>query len=187
MAKLYTRTGDDGTTGFAGGRRVSKSALRVCAYGEVDELNAVLGWTSCEAKVPLRDQVREVQRALFAMGAELASANESNPAGSNFVQLNEKDVQQLERWIDQACESVPALKHFVLPGGTEVGARLHVARAVCRRAERAVVALMQAEAVRPVVLQYLNRLGDLLFAWARYVNHTAGQEEVVWEGDRVNP
>jgi cob(I)alamin adenosyltransferase len=177
--KLYTKTGDDGTTGLLGGSRVSKDALRVAAYGEIDELNAVLGWCGVVLSPPLGERVQLVQSTLFQIGAELATMPK-NSSKVTDVLIDEAQVRQLESWIDEATDQVPELKSFILPGGGEAGARLHVARAVSRRAERNVVTLSKAESVRPIVLQYVNRISDLLFVWARFANHQQNQPEVPW-------
>ncbi|RME38952.1 MAG: cob(I)yrinic acid a,c-diamide adenosyltransferase [Planctomycetota bacterium] len=173
---LYTRKGDDGRTGLLGGRRVSKSNLRVCAYGEVDELNAVLGMCVSAAEEDLSETLRAIQNDLFVIGGVLAS----EPEGKTPARIEPADVARLERWIDEACAQVPPLKHFVLPGGSERAARLHHARTVCRRAERAVVALSESGPVPDVILAYLNRLSDLLFALARRANHRDGIAETLW-------
>lgn len=178
--KLYTRTGDDGTTGLFGGARVGKDALRVCAYGEIDETNAVLGWCVVVARAPVGGRLEHIQNALFVIGAELASAPQ-NKAAESFVRIEDGEVARLEAWIDESTADVPALRNFILPGGGEAAARLHVARGVCRRAERSVVHLAEHETVRPVVIRYLNRLSDLLFAWARWMNHAEGCTEVPWK------
>lgn len=177
--KLYTKTGDDGTTGLIGGGRIRKNKSRVSAYGEVDELNAVLGWCDVVLNSPLKDHIGHIQNMLFVIGAELAT-DPKNPPGHSIVHIDDAEVDRLEGWIDQASNAVAALGQFILPGGAEAGARLHVARAVCRRAERAIVQLADREPVRPVVLRYLNRLSDLLFAWARQANAERGAAETPW-------
>ena len=173
LVKLYTKHGDDGTTGLIGGARVSKDDPRVGAYGEVDELNAVLGWCAVQPISTLIPQLQQIQRTLFVVGAELASPA-PNKTGQALVPIDDADVVRLENWIDEATADSPALDSFILPGGSESGSRLHVARAVCRRAERAVVGLAKKEDVRPVIVRYLNRFSDLLFAWARQQNHAQG-------------
>ena len=178
--KLYTRTGDDGTTGLIGGGRVRKDHVRVSAYGEIDELNPVLGWCSCSLEQAQVDRVQHIQNTLFAIGAELATTP-GNTTRPSFVPIEDAEVERLESWIDESTEHVPPLRNFILPGGSEGGARLHVARSVCRRAERAVITLASSEEVRPVIIRYLNRLSDLLFAWARETNHTQSQPEIPWE------
>jgi len=181
--KLYTKRGDLGQTDLFGGERVFKDDARVAAYGEVDELNAVLGWTLCAAAPNAPDwapRVQHIQDRLFVLGAELATPNRRESAPS----VTEADIAELEGWIDQASDAVPPLRNFVLPGGNELAARLHLARTVCRRAERAVVTLARqaapGQSVAPSAIVFLNRLSDLLFAWARLANHAAGTPEIVW-------
>ena len=181
--RIYTRTGDAGQTSLFGGERVSKADPRVEAYGSVDELASVLGLV--RAKLPageLQDLLAEVQGRLFQVGAELATARREDPRlSSHLPHLTAGHTSALEAWIDRMEAGLPKLRGFVLPGGCEAGALLHVARAVCRRAERRVVALAERSAVNPEVLRYLNRLGDLLFVMARWVNHAAGTPEAAWE------
>ena len=179
--KIYTRTGDDGTTGLIGGSRVSKGDPRIECYGTVDELNAALGLAAVAADAELRGWLREVQSALFAIGAYLAT-----PAGTPAEQTNladavaQADAARLERQIDDAQAALPALSNFILPGGTEVAARLHLARTVCRRAERLVVGFAYADRVDIGILAYFNRLSDWLFVQARRANHLAGEADVPW-------
>lgn len=177
--RLYTRQGDDGRTGLIGGGRVDKDAARVIAYGDVDEFNACMGVARAgPLPAPLPDRIDAIQNLLFEIGAHLATP----PAAGTHASFEPKAVSiaALESWIDEATEAVPPLRQFVLPGGTEASARLHLARTVCRRAERAVVTLMRRESVGPNVVICLNRLSDLLFAWARFANHTAGAPDVPW-------
>jgi len=179
--KIYTKTGDRGETGLIGGSRVLKSALRVEAYGEVDELNAVLGYIV--AKLPgaaLRETLVEIQRDLFAIGAQLADPKGQLDRRAEKAVLHDGRVSDLEVLIDRLDAGLPPLRAFILPGGTEAGALLHLARAVCRRAERRMVALAQEAALPPVLLAYLNRLSDLLFVLARTVNREAKIEEISW-------
>lgn len=179
--KLYTKTGDDGSTGLLGGRRVPKNHGRVDAYGEVDELNAVLGWCAIQLESPIADHVRDIQSTLFSVGAVLA-CDPSRPTSSAGVDFDETIISQMERWIDQACDALPALTTFILPGGTEAASRLHLARTVCRRAERAVVRLAGEEAGFPsIIVRCLNRLSDLLFAWARLANHRQNHPDIPWK------
>ncbi|MCO6439327.1 MAG: cob(I)yrinic acid a,c-diamide adenosyltransferase [Phycisphaerae bacterium] len=176
--KLYTRQGDDGTTGLFGGTRVGKDHHRVCAYGEVDELNCSLGLAGAVCRDPqLLEKLRRLQADLFVVGSELA-----NPQGQGAtVAITEADIQQLERWIDSCSEAVEPLRSFILPGGGALAARLHYSRATCRRAERAVVVLTHTEPVRKEVLIYLNRLGDLLFAMARLANKLESIGDIPWQ------
>ena len=157
-----------------------KDHSRVSAYGEIDELNAVLGWCGCALEEPLVKRIQQAQHQLFAIGAELATTP-GNTARTSFVPIEDADVERLENWIDESTDPVPPLRNFILPGGSEGGARLHVARSVCRRAEREVITLASLEEVRPVIIHYLNRLSDLLFAWARETNHNQSQPEIPWE------
>lgn len=188
--KLYTRQGDDGRTSLFDGARVPKCDPRVEAYGNVDELNAFLGLAaaSIPPNVPdpirtLHDRLLAIQQELFSLGAELATPPDSARIG-RIAQITCEQAARLEAWIDEACAPVPALKNFVLPGGDPLAARLHVSRTVCRRAERSAVALAGKELVRPEVIVYLNRLSDLLFAWARLANHAAGVAEVQWQNPK---
>ena len=178
--KIYTRTGDTGDTSLFGGQRVSKAESRVAAYGDVDELNAWLGLTkSATADAQLASMIERVQRDLFAVGARLADPGRRIAERVAKATITAADVTRLEEWIDQLEAELPPLRHFILAGGGASGASLHVARAVCRRAERAVVSL-GAEAVDPEILVYLNRLSDLLFVMARAANHRAGLSETEW-------
>jgi len=179
--RIYTRTGDGGETALLGGRRVRKSALRVEAYGELDELNACLGLAvAAPAAAPTANLLMEVQRHLFALSARVADTRDAGETPPEKATFPEAHVTMLERAIDLAEEVLPPLKTFVIPGGTELGARLHLARTVCRRAERRLVALAAQEDIPPVFLAYLNRLSDLLFVLARTANHQAGVPESPW-------
>ncbi len=184
--KIYTRTGDAGQTGLFGGVRVSKASDQVEAYGEIDELNSVLGVV--RAVGPLGGSFDEllaaIQSRLFDLGAELANGKPGKDLGIPLV--TDEDVTAMEHAIDRAELDVPPLKTFVLPGGRALAAHLHVARCVCRGAERRVVALGDRQPVRPEVLRYLNRLSDLLFTLARLANKSAGIEDVPWIG-RTKP
>lgn len=174
---LYTRTGDDGSTQLADGSRVRKDDPRLIALGTLDELNAHLGLAAVAcADASLLEQIRQVQRELFGIGALLAQ-----PAGGSAVGTAHEEIQRLEGWIDQSQARLPSLDRFILPGESELGARLHVARTVCRRAERAVIALALSDRVPEVAIVYLNRLADLLFSWARLGDHLAGRQDVPWQ------
>jgi cob(I)alamin adenosyltransferase len=180
--KIYTKTGDRGETGLFGGARVSKASTRVNAYGDVDELNSVLGVVCAHVQdtAQLTD-LRRIQCDLFSVGAELAK-NPDKDVDLGVPLVSEADIERLERAID-ACDRVLApLKTFILPGGSMAAAFLHVARTTCRRAERLVVLLAQAESVRPELVRYLNRLSDLLFTLARAENQRAGIADVPWIG-----
>ncbi|MDP8998779.1 MAG: cob(I)yrinic acid a,c-diamide adenosyltransferase [Myxococcota bacterium] len=177
--KLYTKTGDDGTTGLFGGGRVSKTSTRVGAYGTVDETNAAIGLGRATVLDGSMDEVlARVQEDLFTLGAELACVpGRENKLG--MALLGEADIARLERAIDDADGACSPLKSFVLPGGSPQAAALHVARTVCRRAERAVLEIDDAVPRRELVV-YLNRLSDLLFALARQANAIAGVPDVPW-------
>ncbi len=174
LSKIYTRTGDTGTTGLGDGSRTGKDSARIAAMGDVDELNSLVGVLLCE---PLPDAIREllvgVQHDLFDLGGELSVP------GAAFL----KDGQpiRLEAAIDRYNAELPPLKEFILPGGTRAAAQTHLARAACRRAERSVVALAQGETVSAAARQYLNRLSDLLFVLARWLNKEAGSGDVLWQ------
>lgn len=188
--KIYTRTGDDGETGVLGGR-LSKSDVRIAAYGTVDELNAHLGLVVAEALRPtggdmhpsanrLCEFLQDIQRDLFCVGAELAALD---PVRAGTRMLEDESIPRLECWIDNWEASLPPLQQFILPGGIPLAAQLHVARTVCRRAERQVVSLRSAvPEVSARLVIYLNRLGDLLFVLARRVNFEVGVSEAIWRG-----
>ena len=180
--KIYTKTGDEGETGLFGGARVSKASLRVEAYGEVDELNSAVGWARVSVShAELDALLNQIQNDLFEVGAELGSTAERKEKGSMPL-IEESQVQTLERAIDKYEEGPPPLTSFVLPGGSESAARFHVARCVCRRAERSLVELGAHEAVRGELFRYLNRLSDLMFVLARFSNHQNGVEDIPWVG-----
>ncbi len=179
--KIYTRTGDKGETGLLGAARVRKNALRVEAYGAADEVNACLGLVSAVVTDPeVRDLLLGIQRDLFALGAQLADVRKDTTKKMEKAALPEGRVAALEEAIDRIEEKLAPLKTFILPGGCEAGARLHLARTVCRRAERRIAALAETEDVPPIILVYANRLSDLLFVLARLVNARAATEEVAW-------
>jgi cob(I)alamin adenosyltransferase len=180
--KIYTKTGDDGRTGLFGGGRVEKSHARVEAYGDVDELNAVVGAARAVEMMPRVDEIlAPVQRDLFAIGALLATPHpEKHREQLEKARLSDKRIAQLEQAIDDGEEELEPLKAFILPGGTAKAAALHVARTVCRRAERSIVRLQRTDEVPQIVIVYLNRLSDLLFVLARVANRRAGAGEVTW-------
>jgi cob(I)alamin adenosyltransferase len=181
--KIYTRTGDDGTTGLLGRDRVPKHDLRVEAYGTVDELNAVLGVVrSHETASQFGDLLPRLQSALFAVGAELATTDATMLG--KLERLTDPDVAALEREIDRLDADLPPLTRFVLPAGSPLAASLHHARTVCRRAERRVTALAAREHVSEVIVRWLNRLADLLFVMARWANLRAGVTDRAWEPGR---
>ncbi|MDZ4851353.1 MAG: cob(I)yrinic acid a,c-diamide adenosyltransferase [Pirellulaceae bacterium] len=178
--KIYTKTGDSGTTGLFGGPRVAKDDNRICAYGSIDEFNAVLGLARSMVSNPLQDEIIEsAQNCLFSIGAELATPE---PEKHSLKWNGESDVAKLEQWIDEIDGSLPPLKTFVLPGGTAAASYLHVARTVCRRAEREIVSFQKNPSVSDLsgIIIYLNRLSDLLFVMARQANALADVLDVPW-------
>jgi cob(I)alamin adenosyltransferase len=178
--KIYTKTGDSGQTSLFDKTRVSKADARVEAYGEVDELNACLGAArAARLDADLTGVLEQIQTELFAIGARLADPSSRIAPRVEKVKVTDAEVTQLELLIDRLEESLPPLRKFILPGGSTAGALLHLARTVCRRAERRVVSLGPG-AVDPVLIVYLNRLSDLLFVMARVANHRAGTVEVEW-------
>lgn len=177
--KIYTRTGDDGTTSLFAGGRVPKASLRVEAYGTTDELNAHLGMARAlkpQRGVALR--LVTIQTQLFHLGADLATPMDAK--ASFVVRVEQSQVDQLEAEIDVMTAELPELTRFILPGGTPAAAQIHIARTVCRRAERLVVSLAEVEPINAPVLPYLNRLSDYLFTLARWENHQAGIDDEVW-------
>jgi cob(I)alamin adenosyltransferase len=169
--RIYTKTGDAGQTGLVGGTRVNKDDPRVQCYGDIDELNAQLGLASVVA--PDEPRIARLQNLLFQLGSQVATP----PGRTPPCTVTEADIVAMERDIDALELALAPLKNFVLPGGTELSARLHVARTVCRRAERSSIALHDPHAVK-----FLNRLSDLLFVMARAANHLAGAPDVIWKG-----
>lgn len=177
--RIYTRTGDDGTTQLLGPGRVAKNHVRVNAFGTVDELNAALGVVlSQRLPVSLEAELTRIQHDLFTVGAELATLSEQS--GNTLPRVPADWSARLESWIDRHEASLPPLSNFILPGGSAEAALLHLARCVCRRAEREVVHLSQHERVSPLLLTYLNRLADYLFVIARVANAAAGRADVPW-------
>ena len=178
LPRIYTKTGDDGTTGLIGGKRVSKDCARIGASGSVDELNAVIGVVRSYQLPGRVDKVlQRIQDNLFLVGAELAIPEGRGESISDILPLREKDVRFLEKEIDICEENLMPLDQFILPGGASAGAMLHMARAVARRAERHLVRLSRAEKINPQLLRYLNRLSDLFFVLARSVNKLQSQQE----------
>ena len=177
LSKIYTRTGDDGTTGLGDGSRVAKDSARVAAYGTVDEANSAIGLLLA-APVPedIRALLTAVQHQLFDLGGELCIPG--------HAAISDADVAALERQLDHYNDPLPALKDFILPGGGEAAARCHLARTIVRRAEREAVTLSRHEAVRPEAVRYLNRLSDLLFVLARVLARADGHGEVLWRHER---
>lgn len=183
LTKLYTRAGDEGETSLGGGQRVRKDSLRVTAYGTVDELNACLGVSLATGLSPRLDEVlRPIQNELFHLGADLCfpEAYKVKHPEHFLPQIEARHIAHMEQLIDEFNAAVGPLENFILPGGALGAAQLHVARTVCRRAERAVVSLAHEEAVGAVALHFLNRLSDLLFVMARYENRQRGVAEPLW-------
>ena len=178
--KIYTRTGDNGETSLFDGRRVSKSALRVDAYGEVDELGAAIGVAMASGLPPdVAEMLQAIARDLFAVGGRLADPGEKVAARVEKIAVGEAEVARLEQWIDRLEAELPPLRRFILPGGSPAGAALHLARTVCRRAERRITSLGPDD-VHSDLRAYVNRLSDFLFVAARAVNHRAGMPEREW-------
>lgn len=184
--KIYTKTGDSGATGLFGGQRVSKTHPRIEAYGTVDELNSVLGLVRVEPlELAVSELLHQVQHELFELGAQLASPNDGKQAG---CEITAASIQRLERAIDDFDAELPKLTQFILPAGNRGACLLHLARTVCRRAERKVVGLAESagERIAEEAIVYLNRLSDLLFVLARHTNHVAGQPDEPWGKPTAN-
>jgi cob(I)alamin adenosyltransferase len=192
LNRIYTKSGDKGETGLAGGQRVPKDSPRIEAYGTVDELNAFVGLAcvTCAEETAralrlgkLLDILLRVQHELFNLGSQLATLPmDLHPKQARITSV---EIEQLEREIDAMNEDLPALRSFVLPGGTRLNAELHAARTICRRAERLAVGLARAEETPPEAVRYLNRLSDALFVWSRWANHVLSAPEVLWEPNRA--
>ncbi len=183
--KIYTRGGDQGETSLFGGKRVRKDATRVEAYGAVDELNAMLGVVLADLEdEDLCEGLRGIQAALFDLGAELATPDleQREERGKGVPRVSEREVAEFEDWIDRMEGELAPLQNFILPGGSRPAALLHLARTICRRAERRVITLAAKEVVAPLAVIYLNRLSDLLFVMARVVNRRSGLAEPTWVG-----
>lgn len=181
LTKLYTKTGDEGMTALGNQQRVRKNALRVDAYGDVDELNSVIGVSLASGLSPrLAEELTAIQNELFHLGADLAFPV-NDESGFEVPRIEERHIEKLEALIDELNEAVGPADNFVMPGGSLGSANLHVARATCRRAERKVVALDEHEAVGAVLMRYLNRLSDALFVMARYENQEMRVVETLWD------
>ena len=177
LSKIYTRTGDNGTTGLGDGSRTDKDSLRVEAYGTVDELNSAIGLLKTHTLPDvIRQELTDIQHDLFHIGGELATPGRES--------ISSEDVSALEKILDGFNSKLPPVKEFVLPGGSSAAAACHVARAVCRRTERHLVSLRSAESVNPELLRYMNRLSDLLFVLARVLVWEEGGAELLWEPER---
>lgn len=190
--RVYTRGGDKGETSLAGGQRVPKDAMRIEAYGSVDELNAAIGVarSTAEGLIAAHPAIAEmdailkrVQHELFNVGSILATLPQD--VHPRQARVTEAEIARLEAEIDRMNGVLPALRSFVLPGGCRLNAELHICRTVCRRTERIAVKLAREETVDGEILRYLNRLGDALFVWSRWVSHTLGAEEILWEPNRA--
>ena len=179
LTKIYTRTGDKGMTRLANGQEIPKQSLRVSAYGDVDELNSILGLVLAETVDPrVRSTLVKIQHQLFDMGGELASAGDISGL------IEPEMVLEIEQEIDTLNADLTPLEEFILPGGTRIAAQLHQARTVCRRAERSMLALAESESLPAVLIQFINRLSDLLFVQARFENQRSGNHEVYWQNPR---
>lgn len=179
--KIYTKTGDDGTTGLVGGSRVKKYDVRLEAYGTVDELNAAIGVIrSYKLPEDVSDILVEIQNKLFNIGSRLAS-DERGEEFTKKLSVTEEHISYLEKAIDEMEEELPELTHFILPGGDLAAAQCHVARTVCRRAERRILEFAENEKVQPEILKYINRLSDFLFVLARKLSANSGIEEKPWK------
>ncbi|HUA87449.1 MAG TPA: cob(I)yrinic acid a,c-diamide adenosyltransferase [Bryobacteraceae bacterium] len=193
LNRIYTRRGDAGETSLAGGQRVAKDSLRIESYGTVDELNAFLGAAGVccqenagqDARIGLLSgMIRRVQHELFNLGSILATRPED--VHPKQARITPAEVAQLEREIDAMNEDLPPLRSFVLPGGSRLNAELHIARTVCRRAERLVIALSREEPVPSEAIQYLNRLSDALFVWSRWANFVLRVPELLWDPNQAS-
>lgn len=188
MVKIYTRTGDKGGTSLYGGKRVSKADLHVEAYGTVDELNSAIGVAIAEAQnysAKVKRELENIQSDLFEVAAVLATPKDTQVSKGQKIQKElphylHKRVEELEQYIDDLTEKLPPLQAFILPGGGRAGSLLHQARTICRRAERRIVALAKKEQIPFEILIYMNRLSDLLFTMARFVNHKEKHKEILW-------
>jgi len=180
ITKVYTRTGDDGTTGLGGGQRVPKDSPRIAAYGTVDELNSQIGAAiAAGLDAAVAERLSAVQNDLFHLGSDLCTL-EADKEKRPVPVIEERHVEALEAWMDKMSAELAPLENFVLPGGTPGAAHLHVARTVCRRAERETIRLSREEPVGPHVVPYLNRLSDALFVAARFENRRRGRPDVLW-------
>jgi cob(I)alamin adenosyltransferase len=177
LSKIYTKTGDDGSTGLGDGTRVSKDSARVTAYGTVDEANSAIGLVlACQIPDPVRALLESVQHHLFDLGGELCIPG--------HAAIFDADIDHLENQLDEFNTDLPPLKDFILPGGGLAASHCHLARTICRRAERETVTLSHHDSVRPEAIRYLNRLSDLLFVLARVLARASGHGEVLWQHNR---
>ncbi len=186
LNRIYTKTGDQGQTGLAGGQRVAKDSLRIECYGTVDELNAFVGMSgvSADDSVPeLAAILRRVQHELFNLGSILAT--QPQDVHPKQARITAAEIEQLEKEIDRMNADLPPLRSFVLPGGSRLNTELHACRTICRRAERIAVSLAREEEIPPETIQYLNRLSDAFFVWSQFANHVLGVPEVLWEPNQA--
>ena len=182
MPKIYTKTGDNGETSLIGGKRIKKNNIRLHAYGEIDELNSLLGVCISHTKEQeIKEILQNIQHDLFTIGTELATPSEAKTIIEKITLISEKDITKIEKWIDQYDKKIPPLNNFILPGGTIQAAHCHQARTVCRRVERTSIHLHEQEPINPQLIKYLNRLSDLLFTIARYLNHHNNHPETTWK------
>lgn len=184
LTKIYTKTGDKGTTSLASNIRISKNSLRIGAIGDLDELNSFLGFSAAtfsqySSLDALKEKIIRIQNELFNLGSQLAVLQEKRRTNTPII--HQKDITKLENEIDEMNKTLPTLASFVLPGGCEIAARLHLARTICRRAERSLIALAKKEKLNGVEIPYLNRLSDWLFVAARYVNTKLNVNEILWQ------
>ena len=177
LTKIYTRTGDKGETGLTGGTRIAKDSALIHAIGEVDELNSLLGLLACKVQGDIASDIKLIQNELFDLGGELSSSHKL---------IHQESINRLEKRLDQLNEDLPALKEFILPGGGEAASLCHLARSVCRRAERQLATVNREQAISAEVLAYINRLSDLLFVMARSISRQMNAEEIYWQSNRVN-
>jgi cob(I)alamin adenosyltransferase len=183
--KIYTKTGDDGTTGLFGGTRVKKNSLRIDAYGTVDELNAIIGIALTHSmNKAISEHLLSISSLLFTVGSDLATTHDS-VFRDKTPQILQMHISLLEQHIDSYQADLPELKSFILPGGSSAAAHLHHARTVCRRAERAVVALSEIELINGTIIQFLNRLSDYLFVASRLVNFHEGIDDILWISSEI--
>ncbi len=178
---IYTKQGDTGDTSLYGGARITKSHLRIEAYGQIDELNAAIGVALSHNPAVHQEQLQEIQQELFVLGSHLATQHDPGSVPKELPDFPESALERMEKEIDAMEKELPELTHFIVPSGSAAGAALHLARTICRRAERTVVRLSHEEEILPLILQYLNRLSDYLFTVARAVNHAHGETEREWK------
>lgn len=181
--KIYTKTGDDGTTGLLGGERVSKANAKIEAYGTIDELNAFMGMVRdlCDSD-RVHEQMTAIQSHLFVIGSHLATSDKGTKM--NLPEIKNSDIEQLEIWMDEMDQELPPLQHFILPGGHQASSAAQMARCVCRRAERRIVEVLNSEKKFAIQLKYINRLSDYLFMLSRHILHEHGIAPLKWEPNR---